>query len=426
MGNENLKSTKRLSKCDASIKETNILPCLLKYESNGSFTTYSECFKPVKLKKIMYRKKEDSNLKTYKNEIEAKSSQIMDSEAFLDLTLYHCDSELKFKKEKYDEYSKNSGLIVGKYILYSLSINVEDISFNNYWVNKINELAISQDDDKTIAKQLDQLFKTTGYFMPLQVYLGGRFTFSMNDIKMDTKNEILANFISNLEYSKEKAKEKEKDKKEIIKFLNGKLNLNYENSNLLNKLFSYKSRNIIGGNIKAETFDEWVNSLNPNNCQVIEYKNIINIKNFLDKKITKQLKIPLELIDQKYEKRKEYYDIITRLRDSLYGYNSTDLKGSETTSRGFCEEIDDLIYSKKYEAKGDGVPFSRITRKVNYTYPDTIVGFKIISRWNDGTNGTWTLVEDPLLKNEINITFTSQLFRGERFDVKVYLIKFPE
>ena len=51
MGNENLKSTKRLSKCDASIKETNILPCLLKYESNGSFTTYSECFKPVKLKK---------------------------------------------------------------------------------------------------------------------------------------------------------------------------------------------------------------------------------------------------------------------------------------------------------------------------------------------------------------------------------------
>ena len=256
--------------------------------------------------------------------------------------------------------------------------------------------------------------------MPLQVYLGGRFTFSMNDIKMDTKNEILANFISNLEYSKEK------DKKEIIKFLNGKLNLNYENSNLLNKLFSYKSRNIIGGNIKAETFDEWVNSLNPNNCQVIEYKNIINIKNFLDKKITKQLKIPLELIDQKYEKRKEYYDIITRLRDSLYGYNSTELKGTETTSRGFCEEIDDLIYSKKYEAKGDGVPFSRITRKVNYTYPDTIVGFKIISRWNDGTNGTWTLVEDPLLKNEINITFTSQLFRGERFDVKVYLIKFPE
>ncbi len=100
--------------------------------------------------------------------------------------------------------------------------------------------------------------------------------------------------------------------------------------------------------------------------------------------------------------------------------------GKESTSRGFCEEKNGFIYSKKYEAKGDGEFFSHITRKVNYTYPDTIVGFKIISRWNDGTNRTWTLAEDPLLKNEINITFKSQLFRGERFNVEVYLIKFPE
>lgn len=124
-------------------------------------------------------------------------------------------------------------------ILYSLSINVGDISFNNYWMNKIKEISKSQDDDKTIAEHLDQLFKTTGYFIPLQVYLGGRFTFSMNDMNIDTKNKILTNFISNIEYKKEK-------EKEIINVLNGKLKINYESGNLLNKLFSYKSRNIIG------------------------------------------------------------------------------------------------------------------------------------------------------------------------------------
>ena len=424
MGNDNLSSSRRLSECDNSIKETNILPCLLKYESNGNFTTYSDCFKPVKLKKIIYRKIEDSDFKTYKNEVQAKMSQIIDAQAFLDITLYHCDSQLKFKKEKYEEYSKNASILVGKYVLYSLSLNVGDISFHNYWIKKIDEIAKSKDDDEIKAKQLDQIFKTTGYFMPLQVYLGGSFTFSLSDMNTDTKNKMLSNFISNINYTKEK--EKEKNKKEKINVLNGKLNVNYESGDLLNKLFSYKSRNIIGGNIKAETFDDWVKSLNSNNCQVIEYKNIINIKNFLDKNMQKKLRIPLEIIEQKYEKKKEYHDIIAQLRDSLYGHNSTVLKGTETTSKGFYEEKPGLIYSKKYEVKGDGEFMSHITRKVNYTYPDIIVGFKIIDCWKDGTNGTWTLAEYPLLKNEIYLTFKSQLFRGEHFSVEVYLIKFPE
>ena len=81
---------------------------------------------------------------------------------------------------------------------------------------------------------------------------------------------------------------------------------------------------------------------------------------------------------------------------------------------------------KKFEAKGDGAFFSRIKRTVSQSFSDIIVGFKIVSRWNDGTNGSWKLDKNPILQKEINVIFTSKLFRGERFEVHVYLMEFPK
>lgn len=58
-------------------------------------------------------------------------------------------------------------------------------------------------------------------------------------------------------------------------------------------------------------------------------------------------------------------------------------------------------------------------------FNDIIIGLEIISKWNDGTNGKFTL-NNPILTKEINVDFISKRWEDMSFDIKVYLMKFPE
>ena len=96
-------------------------------------------------------------------------------------------------------------------------------------------------------------------------------------------------------------------------------------------------------------------------------------------------------------------------------------------NNGICHENDKLqIYEKKYVRKCDGKFLQVNLLEINENYDDIIVGWKITSRWRDGTNGSWKLKENPLLKKSFNCIFTSKRFRGERFDIYVYLMKSPQ
>ena len=84
------------------------------------------------------------------------------------------------------------------------------------------------------------------------------------------------------------------------------------------------------------------------------------------------------------------------------------------------------IYCIETELKTDGSFLQRSVLKYEKNFDDIIVGWRIDSKWRDGTNGEWESENNPLLKHNVNFTFTSQRFRGERFGIQIYLMKFPE
>ena len=124
--------------------------------------------------------------------------------------------------------------------------------------------------------------------------------------------------------------------------------------------------------------------------------------------------------------RNDYY----KLKKQVRGYGSGPTQGSSDEydwSNGITNESDyPKVYSKFYERKCDGKPFQKMRLYLDEKFDDIIVGWKISSRWRDGTNGEWNMEGNPLLTNKIKIEFVSQSFRGERFDIYVYLMKYPE
>ena len=94
------------------------------------------------------------------------------------------------------------------------------------------------------------------------------------------------------------------------------INANYGNevNNILNEFYSNSKKNIIGGDLKKDNFEDWKLSINEKNAEIINYDNIIKITDLLDEDIKIKLKIPLKIIDEKYEKRKNYYETVNKLK----------------------------------------------------------------------------------------------------------------
>ena len=65
------------------------------------------------------------------------------------------------------------------------------------------------------------------------------------------------------------------------------------------------------------------------------------------------------------------------------------------------------------------------SKTVSESFEVIIVGFKLVSKRNN-YNGDWDIKFNPLLKKEINITFTSQFIRVEKYMIYIYLMRFPD
>ena len=130
--------------------------------------------------------------------------------------------------------------------------------------------------------------------------------------------------------------------------------------------------------------------------------------------------------EENKEEEQQYYYILNELKK-----NKIDIRRGDWTefnwSNGICKERESpKIYCIETELKTDGSFLQRSVLKYEKNFDDIIVGWRIDSKWRDGTNGEWESENNPLLKHNVNFTFTSQRFRGERFGVLIYLMKFPE
>ena len=162
----------------------------------------------------------------------------------------------------------------------------------------------------------------------------------------------------------------------------------------------------------SKDYNEWIKTVKIDNSDFIQYSDFRLIFDFLNDDLKKQLSEPINIIKKKYKRQINYMKIYERLKNS---------KGEQI----FLDEDDDLpeIYSDKIPVKKTYETLKNNDVEVNKSYSDIIVGFKIHELKEYNGKSTY---DNPLLKNTINIKFTPTFLCDMDYEIKVYLMKYPE
>ena len=392
------------------IKQKPLFPCVLTSNEKGVFESNLNCLKKIPLDKVVYRKEDDfTKLEIRSSEKNRSIQNIMISN---DIRCVY--NEANFKGELKNILGEEIDTIyhVGNYKLYSFSINEEDLAFNDKYINELNEISKTKISDKEKASKIEDIFKRTGFFIPLKIYIGGIFSYQ-NETKLNNTDK----------------EEKEKYSLNVQKGLLGNEN-DFSNSYLKKNKAKNSSKKIkiIGGDIFKEDLEEWKKTVKLDNANIIEYSNLISSKDIIPLELKKELEKPLQLVEEKYAIRKKYFDRIHSLKEKKY--NLINKQNYGNFEEGELEECKNRyepeIYVEKFKFFGDKSFFYWTTEYFEKSFKDLIVGFKIIGTRKDNYyNGQWTIMNNPILSHDIKIQFVSQFYRVEKFLIEVYLMKTP-
>jgi len=376
------------------IEEKPVFPCMLvSKEDNEKIELNIHCLKDINLDKIKVIKEERFEMVKRKD---IYDYQLIDFSNFhFEISVLH--NNINFSAKAKNLNSENNNSLIGKYKLYSFNINEGDLSFNSHFLKKFEDIANNNSSDQIKAKEIEEIFENQGYFIPLKIYIGGLF---FNNIYKKNTFGLYKSFSFKIE------EEKSLDfSKEEIK-----------------KIFLNENTKIIGGEKNEKNYEKWTESVKISNSNIIECTNIIEAKSILPNDLKDKLKKPLQLVEEKYLKRKKFFQIINSIKDIKLGEN----KGYNNFSKGICKESNiPEIYKKEIYAFGD-LSFGFTEKTISEVFDDIIVGFEIVSKRNDDYNGEWDIKFNPLLKNKINIAFVTQFLRVEKYMINVYLMKIPE
>ena len=258
----------------------------------------------------------------------------------------HNNNKYKDLAKNVTKNYKKSKYFVGKYILGTLNINLENISFDKGYKKVFSDIAKSNTNDEEKSSELEDQLETIGYYVPLQIEIGAMFSLKIDDFKMNRNFSSSYNFDSNIELSDYKGNYKrEKISEEDMQ-----------------KLFSFQYKNFKGGDIKVENFEDWKKTVNLENAEVIGYKNLKKITDLI-KGISYKLEGAIKIVDEKYRARKKYFEIIESLKGK---YNTSVRTGMDTYENGICHEESKSpkIEVFKCECKGDG-KFFQILKNIS-------------------------------------------------------------
>ena len=386
----------------------NKIPASIKCDSNGNFNLDKDGFKKISNEKKEY------DVENYMIIFKTSSNQIIKMNGNIDLStdisIYFNDFNFKSEINKIisSTYESQSFSFVSKIVIGSISISSNDIELTQNFNDRFNTIANEQSyTNEEKAEKLDELINRFGYFIPKTINFGGLFMIDSQDIK-NSKSE------------------------EYINILNGALdegstsiNVDYEKDlkNVLNEIYSNSRKFIKGGDLTKENFDDWKLSINKNNAEIINYENIIKITDILDEDVKIKLKEPLKIINEKYEKRKKYYEIIQQIKQKKKS-GIIKRKGDDEFELGIVNDNSNLIEMQTHKVYQKKKYFRSFTKTINISTNDRIVGFKIKSNKDD--NGEWKIKENPLLNFEMSIKFESDWFCGINYHIIIYTIKFPE
>ena len=401
----NEKETERLNdnEIEELINNKPCFPCLLNGNDKGGIESNLNCLKRIPKEKIIFykeNKKEDLEIKSDKSNI-SKINEIFFGKIFMPEIF----SELIFSSElKNISCEKNSFTYqITKYKLLSININEEDLSFSEKYINEFNEISKCAESDEEKANKIEKIFKRTGFFIPLKIYLGGIFSYKNENSKTVEKQE----------------------KKNSMDFFD--LCVNLTNNFFFGNKNSYNNIKIIGGDVNNYDKEKWIKTINLENSNVIEYSNLISSQNILSLDLRNKLKKPLQMIEEKYEMRKLYFEQIDKLKSQkLDVINKENYENFVVGIQQECNKP--KIYLETMKILVDTSYFEMWKTKIfEKKFNDIIVGFKIVgNRTKNYYNGKWTILNNPILSKEIKIKFVSQFYRAINYKLYVYLMKTPQ
>lgn len=413
---ENASSEKTKNFCNKSISkelqtfinDKPVFPCLLISKDDiGKIEMNMNCLNDIDIDKIKIISEDSFEIAKRK---EMNDSQTIDFSNYqFDISVIHNNANFLKKTKSNQKTSYKNNSIIGKYKLYSFNINEGDLSFNQYFIDKFNNIANDISSDTIKAKEIDEIFENQGYYIPLKIYIGGLFINKYNKENIRGIRDSLISLNKKLGYNQYEVEFKD--------------SIEISSENKINQIFINENTQIIGGDRTEKNFDKWIKSIKIFNSNLIECTNIIEAKNILPNDLKQKLKVPLQLVEQKYLSRKKYVEIIKSLRDIII----EEEKGYDNISKGICQVSNiPVIYVKIINILTEEKFLRCVKKNLKESFSDIIVGFKIEDNKMDGLNGEWKIYSNPLLQKEINMRFWSQISNEQDFSLYVYLMKFPE
>ena len=381
------------------------LPCVLESNSEGVIGASNSCLEEIPIKDIYFKK--ENNITFEEIDSGSKNSITRDKGVSLDISVLFVDTKFKLEKIISNEVSSSSKSLLAKKIIYSINIKEKDIRINDNYRKDIKKIADNYKlNDTQKAEEIDKLFKRSGYYIPLTAYIGGVAKIKSEKMTTEEKKDWLADIKLGLKFESFENENSLEFKKKLER----------------SKTFNILNRYISGGDVDNNNFFEWAKSVNLETANVVEYSNFTEILSFIDEDLLNSLEEPINIVKRKYERRRNYYNLIQDLpkirgEDRYVEYKDTLRIGC------YDESKEDITCNSDESFEMKGKLFSSIEKQISRSFPDIIVGIEIINKNNCGK---FTL-ENPIKKNYLNIVFkkgngTSIM----KFDIKIYTLKFPK
>lgn len=298
-----------------------------------------------------------------------------------------------------------------------IKVDRSQVTVSQLYLRQITQILNSTLDHDTKVNKLFSVFQNYGYFIPLQVVLGGRIDLLFEEISEGSAETLAFKFKEEIDFLSEDviSAKKEEDKVKASQ-----------------TVFSYHSTldiRTLGGKVENITeintvkgIEKWYNSLREENYNIIAYEEIVPITNFFPQK-TKKLYEEFEKdIDNKF------YAIYDKYQLLKTASNQKILTEGENGKEWSCgaQESDSQVKKIRKEIFVDW----KLGRTSEYNFSECpgankyIVGFKIKENRGDSNNGKWELQGDKgtIIRDSIEIKFTSKRNYEQKWIVEIYYV----
>ena len=121
------------------ISQKPIFPCFLTSNDNAEFESNLNCLKKIPIEKVIYRKEDD--FKVLKVTSDENTRLVQNASISNDITCVFSEANYKIELKNIFKKKRNSIYHIGRYRLYSFSVNEEDLVFNDKYINELNQIS---------------------------------------------------------------------------------------------------------------------------------------------------------------------------------------------------------------------------------------------------------------------------------------------